>query len=108
MSSIKVGLITEIAEGKMKKYSVGDKEIVVANVEGKFYAIAAKCPHMGGPLVEGKLEGCIITCPWHKAAFDFRTGEAVADAVVAQKHIPVKPVITYRIEIKAGEIFVEV
>jgi nitrite reductase/ring-hydroxylating ferredoxin subunit len=46
------------------------------NVGGEFYAINYVCPHMGGPLGEGKLAGFVVSCPWHAWTFDVRTGLA--------------------------------
>lgn len=53
-----------------------DKPMALFNADGTFYAINYVCPHMGGPLGEGKLDGCIVTCPWHGWTFDVRTGQA--------------------------------
>jgi nitrite reductase (NADH) small subunit len=46
--------------------------VVVAlfNVGGEFHAIQNKCPHRGGPLGEGELNGQVVTCPWHAWSFD--------------------------------------
>jgi nitrite reductase/ring-hydroxylating ferredoxin subunit len=38
------------------------------------FAVAASCPHAGGPLAEGRLDGAVLVCPWHAASFDIRTG----------------------------------
>lgn len=73
---VKVANVSDIQEGHMKGVSAGGKEILVANVKGKFYAMDAICSHKGGPLPEGKLEEHTITCPWHEAKFDVRTGKA--------------------------------
>jgi len=40
----------------------------------RWHAIESTCPHMGGPLGEGRLEGCQVICPWHGARFDVTTG----------------------------------
>ena len=39
------------------------------NIDGEFFAINHICPHRGGPLADGRLEGSIVTCPWHGAAY---------------------------------------
>jgi nitrite reductase/ring-hydroxylating ferredoxin subunit len=51
--------------------------IVVARVEGKYYAAINKCPHLGLPLTAGKVEGGVITCPFHGSQFDLCTGENI-------------------------------
>ena len=58
----------------MKQVEVGDENICVINVEGKYYAIGNVCMHQGGPLSDGMLEGYEVECPWHGAKFDIRTG----------------------------------
>ena len=67
----------DLAEGTMKKYQVQDKEILIARIEGKYYAYQNKCPHFGGDLSKGKLEGTVVTCPLHGSQFDLRNGQVV-------------------------------
>jgi nitrite reductase/ring-hydroxylating ferredoxin subunit len=59
----------------MKHVEVNDREISVANVDGKFYAIDDRCGHQKVPLSMGTLDGRRITCPLHAAVFDITTGE---------------------------------
>jgi nitrite reductase (NADH) small subunit len=52
-----------------------DKPVALFSINGEFFAINHICPHRGGPLADGWLEGSIVTCPWHGWTFDVRTGE---------------------------------
>jgi nitrite reductase (NADH) small subunit len=52
-------------------------EVCVANVGGRLAALENTCPHRGGPLGQGWLEGEAVVCPWHSWCFDTRTGEAL-------------------------------
>jgi len=73
---LKVATVGEIPEGAIKPIVVHDKPMALAHVEGGFYAVNAVCPHRGGPLAEGTLAGCVLTCPWHGWTFDVRNGLA--------------------------------
>jgi len=66
---------SEFADGEMKQISVEGKEILIARVNGNFYAVDAHCTHYGAPLVEGVLNGERIMCPWHHACFDVTSGD---------------------------------
>jgi nitrite reductase/ring-hydroxylating ferredoxin subunit len=68
----------------MKGFTVKDRQILVANVDGTFYAVDAICPHMNGYLPSGKLEKNEIVCPVHRARYDIATGKLVknVDALV--------------------------
>ena len=63
-----------IPPGVMRKVRLGDKDVVLANVDGKYYAIGNVCTHEEGPLDEGILDKYEIECPWHNSRFDLRTG----------------------------------
>ena len=64
----------EIPPGVMRKVSLADKDVVLANVDGNYYAIGNVCTHEEGPLDEGILDKYEIECPWHDSRFDLRTG----------------------------------
>jgi len=76
------------------------REIALFNIEGKIYALDNACPHIGGPLGEGEIEDQCVTCPWHGWQFDVTTGKASQNPAVG--------VSCYPVEIRAGEIFVDV
>jgi nitrite reductase (NADH) small subunit len=79
MPMVRVGAPSEIPPGHAKAFVVGNREIAVFNVDGIFYAITNTCPHQGGPLAEGWIEGAVVTCPWHAWCFDVRTGRMTLD-----------------------------
>ncbi len=61
--------------GSLKEFKVGNLEILVSNIDGKFFCTSARCPHAGGaPLSEGTLIGTVLTCPWHEAQFRVTDG----------------------------------
>ncbi len=65
---------SEVEPGESKVVQLGDERVAVFNADGKFYAINNACPHQGGPLGEGTLDGEVITCPWHEWKYDLKTG----------------------------------
>jgi nitrite reductase/ring-hydroxylating ferredoxin subunit len=69
-----VSTVEAIPPGTARAFAVGAREIAVFNIDGRFYAIENVCPHQGGPLAEGWIEGCIVTCPWHGWCFDVTSG----------------------------------
>ena len=77
---VKVAVTREIPPGSGMTVEVGDKPIAVFNCDGTFYAIDDTCPHQGGPLGEGEVDGTVVTCPWHEWRYDLRTGVNTDDA----------------------------
>jgi nitrite reductase/ring-hydroxylating ferredoxin subunit len=77
---------SDIAPGTGQQLTVGGKDVAVFNVDGTFYAVDNTCPHRGGPLAEGELEGCAVTCPWHAWTFDLKTGESLTDDLKVACH----------------------
>ncbi len=71
---VKVASTADLKPGECKTVMAGDRELALCNVDGKFYAIDNVCPHHGGPLGEGMLDGKVVTCPWHGWRFDCTTG----------------------------------
>lgn len=72
---VRIAHVRDLPPGQGRAYSVGRYEVALFNVDGAFFAIENSCPHQGGPLAEGWLEGTLVTCPWHGWCFDVRTGK---------------------------------
>ena len=72
-----VAQVGDLAPGEMKFVAIERERIVLANVEGSFYALRDVCGHRNAPLSRGRLDGCIVECPLHFAQFDIRTGKFV-------------------------------
>ncbi|MEM2785620.1 MAG: non-heme iron oxygenase ferredoxin subunit [Candidatus Nitrosotenuis sp.] len=102
MGKIIVGKISEITPGKMQKVSVDGRDIVVANVNGRYYACDDTCTHAGASLAEGTLEGDIIICGWHGAKFNCKNGK------LEKFPAKIKDLKSYRTVVEADNVFVEV
>ena len=76
---VKVAAVADVAPGSGTCVEVNGKQIALFNVGGTFHAVDGVCPHRGGPLGEGELEGNAVTCPWHAWQFDVTTGESLTD-----------------------------
>lgn len=70
----KVAAVSDIAPGQGKVYDLDGNSIAIWNLNGNFFAFQNVCPHRGGPVGEGEIEGTVITCPWHGWSFDITTG----------------------------------
>ena len=91
----------DIAPGNARRVEAGDLTLAVFNVDGRFYAIDDTCPHRGGPLSEGELEGEVVTCPWHRSTFNVTTGAVLSG--------PARDGVShYAIRDSGGELSVEV
>ena len=75
---IKVAKTNEIGDNSAKLVEAEGKSLALIRCEGSYYAIDNDCTHVGGPLCEGEISGAEVTCPWHGARFNVKTGEAVA------------------------------
>ena len=69
--------IDHLNTGQMKKISVDGKDIVVANIDGDYFAINDTCTHAGASLSEGRIENSTVICDWHSAQFDCKNGKLI-------------------------------
>ena len=74
---VKVADTGELEPGKGLHTEIGDTSVALFNVEGDFYALAGRCPHRGGPLGDGYLDGKEVMCPLHAWTFDVTTGQNI-------------------------------
>ncbi len=67
---IGVSKIGEPKDGAIKAVDVAGREALLAGVADEYYAADNRCPHMGGNLSQGKLEGTEVACPGYGSQFD--------------------------------------
>lgn len=75
----------EVEPGQLLEVFVDGQAIALANVGGQLHAIENTCPHAGGPLGDGALNGNSAVCPYHGWAFDVRTGVCDLNDTVSVK-----------------------
>ncbi|MBD0265816.1 MAG: Rieske (2Fe-2S) protein [Tolypothrix sp. Co-bin9] len=75
MNWIKVLAQDELPANERKVVKVEQRAILLLHHDNEIYAVENSCPHLGLPMRKGKLtEDGAITCPFHRSAFDLRTG----------------------------------
>jgi nitrite reductase (NADH) small subunit len=77
-----VARVDDIPPGTVAAVQLDGEDIAVANVDGTFFATQGHCLHLHGPLGEGRLEGPVLSCPWHGWQYDVRTGENEFDLAI--------------------------
>jgi nitrite reductase/ring-hydroxylating ferredoxin subunit len=90
---VAVAKVADVPPGTMTFVAIERERIVLAHVDGKFYAMRDVCGHRNAPLSRGRLDGFIIECPLHFATFDIRTGKLVDGPIAADV-----PVYAARVE----------
>lgn len=85
----RVASVSDVPVGEGREFVVGGRIVALFHVGDDFRALDGICPHAGGPLAKGKLNGCIVTCPWHGWQFDVTNG---LHCLNAQLHHPSFPV----------------
>lgn len=91
MAFERVTSLNELWEGEMQVHTVGGVELLLVNAEGGVVrAFDAYCPHQDHPLIEGELEGRVLTCSAHLWQFDVTSGEGVNPRDCRLKQYPVK------------------
>jgi len=101
MAFTKVAKVQDVPAGQARQVVVNGKTLALINVDGTFYAIDDTCPHSGGPLSEGDVEGQEVTCPWHGARFDVTTGSHLCP--------PARSGVTaYKVQVVGDEVQVDV
>lgn len=96
-----VGKTSEVAVGTARAVlTVEGEDVLVCNVDGRFYAIENVCTHDGWPLDQGEICGTKIECPRHGARFDVTTGAVLALPAII-------PVRTFAVHVEDEDIYVD-
>lgn len=96
----------ELKDGEKKKVILENNVILLAKLNGTYYALDNKCPHMGGSLADGTLSGTSIVCPRHGTAFDVRTGKVVKGGKMIFISIKAANARTYPVRVENNDVLV--
>jgi 3-phenylpropionate/trans-cinnamate dioxygenase ferredoxin component len=103
MARLFVGKTSDIPEGKMIHIQIykKKKDILIANVGGRYYAVSNICTHEGAKLHEGKLNNNQLICPWHGARWDVTSGKMI---LFPEK---LKSLTSFKVIIENDDLYIE-
>lgn len=93
-----VTALSDCPENSAGEFVVAGRIVALFRVGDEVYALDGICPHQGGPLGQGQLQGCIVTCPWHGWQYDVRDGQHTS--------IPTLQHTTISTKIEDGDVYV--
>ena len=94
---VSVARADALPPGSATTVTIGDRSVALANTGGTFCAVSDACPHAGGSLGQGTVEGWSLSCPLHGATFDLRSGQALAGPAG-------EPVAVYPVRVQDGDV----
>jgi len=97
---VTVGKVDDFAPGAMRTVRAGDRQLAVARVGDDFFALQSACLHLKGPLGEGRLDGFVVSCPWHGWQYDVRSGRNEFDLAIELER--------YEVRVEDGEVKIAV
>jgi 3-phenylpropionate/trans-cinnamate dioxygenase ferredoxin component len=101
---VKAASVAELPDGDaVLGVQVAERRVALARVDGEVYAFADNCSHRDFPLSVGEVDAasCTVTCEWHGAAFDLRTGEPTCPPAI-------KPIPVYAAKVEDGAVWIEI
>jgi nitrite reductase/ring-hydroxylating ferredoxin subunit len=98
---VRVASVGDCPPGSLLGVEAGRERVVLANVDGDFYALLDRCSHQDYPLSDGELHGDRLECLYHGATFDVCSGRAMGLPAI-------RPVRTFPVEVRDGAVFIEV
>jgi len=99
MPSVRVAKVTDVPVGQGLVVQAGDRTLALFNVAGAYHAIDNVCPHRGGPMGDGDLDGRLAICPWHGWRWDVTTG--------ANANNPAVKIACFATRVVDGDVLVE-
>jgi 3-phenylpropionate/trans-cinnamate dioxygenase ferredoxin component len=107
--------VDDLKDSELRGLTVRGRALLVAKVAGRFYAADDRCPHMGARLSKGKLDGTVLICPRHHSRFDLADGRFLQwtdwagwMARLAKAVRSPRAIVTHRVKVEGGRVWVEV
>ena len=111
---VEVAGVGDLTDGTMKKATVEGRDLLLVRVDGRYYATNHSCPHMGGLLSLGRLDGTIVTCPRHGSQFDVTSGRVIRWThwtgivlILAKMYKRPRPLKTYPTQTEGDRVLVD-
>ena len=98
---VKACELSDVPPGSMHAVNLGEKELMIINVDGELHATDRVCTHETADLSTGFLIGSVVTCPLHLSRFDVITG-------VVQNPPAIVPLKTYGLKVEGTSVYVQV
>lgn len=108
MAFVKVAETADIPPGKMKMVKIGELEVLVANVNGSFFAIPNYCTHANGELSQGTLEGDVVTCPLHGSQFDVTNGKSLRGPKIGLLRLKTRDEPSFKVKVEGKDVLVDI
>ena len=96
-----VAALDDLPDGTPLRVDADGAPVFLLRRGDQIQAIGATCPHLGGPLDKGKIDGDTVTCPWHASVFSLTNGALVHGPAVV-------PVAAYEVRVENGQVAVRV
>jgi 3-phenylpropionate/trans-cinnamate dioxygenase ferredoxin subunit len=110
---IELTTVDDLEDGTMKSHEIENHDFLIARVGQEYFISDARCPHLHGHLVRGKLDKTILTCPVHHSQFDLSDGHVVrwtdwTGAVLSVTELVrhPRPLRVYECKVEDGKIWV--
>lgn len=100
MAFVKAASISTLTAGSVINAEIDGKRYAVCNVDGAVHALEGVCPHRGGPLGEGAINGGNLVCPWHLWEFNCASGE--------NDYNPSIRLARFGVEVRDQDVFIDV
>ena len=100
MPLFKVASLSQLPANSVIEVTVGADTYAICNVGGRVTALGGTCPHRGGPLGQGTINGNDVVCPWHGWEWDCQSG--------ANDYDPTKKVLTFAVQVEGDDVLVQV
>ncbi len=110
---IEIPGVGDMRSGELRQADVDGHELLVARDGDRFYVADNRCPHLGGRLSKGALDGTIVTCHLHHSQFDLSDGRVVrwtdwsgAVLTIAELARHPRPLRIYEVKVEGDAVFV--
>jgi nitrite reductase (NADH) small subunit len=89
MEKVLLGSAADVPLGTAREFVANGRVLAVFATDAGYVALDGLCAHAGGPLAKGKVQGGVVTCPWHGWQYELATGRHCLSAGVCQERFEV-------------------